>query len=53
MQLTQPLGVNAGDIVSGSVAFKVNNDHSYDIVVVAALEGTPHVSGATYNLADQ
>ena len=37
---SSPLGVNAGQRVSGTVTFAANDSFSYDVVMVACVEGT-------------
>ncbi len=51
--LPEPIAVNRGQVVSGVLAFKVNEHFSYDLTLTARLEGTPIACTSIIRLQDQ
>ena len=51
--LADPIAVNRGQVVSGTMVFNVNKKFSYDIHITANLEGTDISSRNTVYLHDQ
>jgi histone-arginine methyltransferase CARM1 len=51
--LIDPIAVNRGQIISGSMTFNANKKFSYDIQIVANLDGTSITSKNTIYLHDQ
>jgi histone-arginine methyltransferase CARM1 len=53
MMFSQPIGVNRGQTVSGSLRFRANEKFSYFIDVTARIDGTNVTTSNTINLHDQ
>lgn len=51
--LPEPIAVNRGQVVSGSLAFKANEHFSYDLTLTARLEGTAIACTTVIRLQDQ
>jgi len=49
----EPLAVNKGQVVTGSMLFQANEFFSYHIDITAAIEGTGVTSSNRINLKDQ
>lgn len=51
--LLEPIAVNRGQIISGSLHFAVNEAYSYNVTMVARINGTTVESRNCINLKDQ
>lgn len=51
--LPQPIAINRGQTVSGSLKFEANDQYSYDLMFMARLDGTGIECASTIHLQDQ